>query len=258
VIAGQKLTSQLKIGLSPTGASIVKRYGLSVAGCLRQANVAWNHSGIEAFAEVLAEGKGNLLCEIGSVVVHGEEDTLNAEVRIEGCANTFERGNELGDAFQGEVLSLHGDDEGVGGHQDIEGEEVECGRAVKDNQVEVILDGLEGMAEAKRAIRGASQLDIGAGKVLGAWKEPEQIDFGGQNDLNGGSVAHQDVIDGVSVVIPLNPDTGSSVGLRVAVGEKDFEPFKSEAGSEVDRRSGFADSALLIDNAEYSSHGDQE
>jgi hypothetical protein len=84
VIAGQELPGQLKIGLGTAGARIVERYRLSVAWRFCQANVARDHSDIEPFAEVLPEGKGNLLREIGSVVVHGEEDAFNAEVWIEG------------------------------------------------------------------------------------------------------------------------------------------------------------------------------
>jgi hypothetical protein len=86
-------------------------------------------------------------------------------VGIEGGANAFEGGDELGDAFEGEVLGLHGNDQGVGGDQDVEREQVERRRAVENHQVEAGLNGLR-RAQAKCAIVGGGQLDVGAGEVL--------------------------------------------------------------------------------------------
>ena len=88
---------------------------------------------IEALAEVLAQGLGDLLGEVGAVVVHGEQDAFDGDGGIEGRANPLEIGDELGDALEGEVLGLHGNDQGVGGDQSVEGQQVERGRAVQDH-----------------------------------------------------------------------------------------------------------------------------
>ena len=140
-------------------------------------------------------------------------------------------------------------------HQDVEGEQVECRRAIEDDQVEAGLDGAECVAQAEGAVAGCGQLDVGAGKVLGAGQQGEGLDLGGQNDLLGGRVAHEDVIDGMAVVIALEAEAGGAVGLGVAVDKEDFEAFESEAGSKVDGSGGFANSALLVDNAENLTHG---
>jgi hypothetical protein len=62
----------------------------------------------------------------------------------------------------------------------------------------------------------------------------------------------------MTVVIALKTETGSGVGLRIAVDEQGFEPFERDAGGEIDGSSSFANPALLIHNAEYFSHGNQE
>jgi hypothetical protein len=59
----------------------------------------------------------------------------------------------------------------------------------------------------------------------------------------------------VAIVVALEAETRGAVCLGVAIDQKNFEAFKSEAGGEVNGSGGFADSALLVDNAEYLSHG---
>jgi hypothetical protein len=86
----------------------------------------------------------------------------------------------------------------------------------------------------------------------------ELRDLSGENDLLGGGFAHEDVVDGVTVVVPDETEAGGAIGLRVAIDEKDLEAFESEACGEVNRSGGFANSALLVDNAENLSHGNQE
>ena len=71
-----------------------------------------------------------------------------ASVGVEGLGDAIEGGHQLGDAFEGEVLGLHGDEEAVGGDEGVEGEEVERGRAVEQDEGVLGADGLEGFAEA--------------------------------------------------------------------------------------------------------------
>jgi hypothetical protein len=62
----------------------------------------------------------------------------------------------------------------------------------------------------------------------------------------------------MTVVIALKTEAGCGVGLRIAVDEQSLQPFKRNAGSEIDGSRGFANPALLVHNAEYLSHGNQE
>ena len=73
-----------------------------------------------------------------------------------------------------------------------------------------------------------------------------------------GAVAHEHVVDGMAIVVALEAEAGGGVGLGVAVDQEDLEAFESEACGEIDGCGGFADSALLVDNAENLSHGNQE
>ena len=187
LIAGEKLAGQLEIGLGSAGAGIVEGDGLAVAGRLSQANVARNHGAIEPLAEVLAQGLGHLLGQVGAVVVHGEQNAFDGDVGIEGGADAFESGDELGDAFEGEVLGLHGNDEGVGGGEDVEGEQVERRRAIQDDQVEVCPESGSRAWRRRRARSLAAASSILAPvRFFEPGRSERQIDFGGENDLLGG------------------------------------------------------------------------
>ena len=88
---------------------------------------------VEQLAEEGLEFAGDSLGEVGAVVEHGEDDAFDEEAGIEGLADALDGVEQLADAFEGEVLGLHGDEDGVGGDQGVEGEQVERGRAVEDD-----------------------------------------------------------------------------------------------------------------------------
>ena len=80
----------------------------------------------------------DLASEIGSVIVHGEEDTLDLKWLIEGAFDAVDSVHELGDAFQSEELALDRDQDAVGGDQSVQREQIEGGWAVDDDVVEAI------------------------------------------------------------------------------------------------------------------------
>ena len=52
----------------------------------------------------------------------------------------IDRGDELGQALEGVVLALEGDQHGVRGRECIDGEETERGRAIDEDVVEPVCD----------------------------------------------------------------------------------------------------------------------
>ena len=62
----------------------------------------------------------------------------------------------------------------------------------------------------------------------------------------------------MAVIVALEAESGGSVGLGIAVDKEGLEAFERQAGSEVDGCGGFANSALLVDNAEYLAHCNQD
>ena len=196
----------------------------------------------------------DLLGEVGAVVVHGEEDTFEGQARVEGLGDAVERGHELGYAFEGEVFGLHGDEEAVGSDQGVEGEEIESRRAVEQDEWVVGADRGEGFAELEFAIFERDELNRGADEVFAARNELEGIDFGREKGFGDGGVAEEDVVDAEAGVFAVfcasEAETSGGVGLGVAVNEQGGEAFEGDGGREIDRGSGFTDSAFLVDDSD--------
>lgn len=67
----------------------------------------------DVVAEELAEVGLHLPREVGAIVVHRKEDTLQLEWLIEGLSDTFDSIHELRDSLESEELALDGDEDGV-------------------------------------------------------------------------------------------------------------------------------------------------
>ena len=97
----------------------------------------------------------------------------------------------------------HGDEEAVGGDEGVEGEEVECRGAVEEDEGIVGANGGEGVAETIFAAILSDELDVGPDEVLGAGDEGEVGDVGGDDDLVGGCVVHEEVVDAEAGLFPV-------------------------------------------------------
>ena len=138
---------------------IVDDGGLAVAGRFGESDVARDRRLAHEVAEEAAELGGNGLRQVGALVEHGEDDAFDGESGVELDPDAVDGVEQLGDAFEGEVLGLHRDEDGVGRDQGVEGEEVEGRRAVEDDELEAVADGLEGVAEAILAsVEGESSM----------------------------------------------------------------------------------------------------
>lgn len=65
---------------------------------------------------------GDLGGEVGSAVIHGQEDTFEFEIRVEVVADEIERGEQLGQPLQGVVLALQRDEHRSGRRQGVHGQ----------------------------------------------------------------------------------------------------------------------------------------
>ncbi len=142
-----------------------------MAGGFGKTNIARNCRFEELVVEEGLKILRYLLREVGAVVVHGEENAFENEARIEGLADTVKGAHELGDALEGEVLGLHGDQEAVGGDERVQGEEIERGGAVEEDEGVVGADGLDGVAELEFAAVEGDELYGGSDEVFAAGNE---------------------------------------------------------------------------------------
>ncbi len=169
---------------------------------------------------------------------------------VEGLGDAVEGGHELGDAFEGEVLGLHGDEEAVGGDQRVEGEEVEGRRAVEEDEGVVGADGLEGVAEAEFAAFGVTSSMLAPMRFLLPGMSLRVAISVARSASAAVVCAEEEVVDAETGFVAGEAEASGGVGLGVAVDEEGGKAFEGEGGGEVDGGGGFADSTLLVDDGD--------
>ncbi len=252
--AVDELLGQLQVGFGAAGVGIVDDGGLSVAGRFGETDVARDRGLAHEVAEEAAKLGGNGLRQVGAVVEHGEDDAFDGETAVELDPDAVDGIEQLGDAFEGEVLGLHRDENGVGRDQGVEGEEVERRGAVEDDELEAVADGLEGATEAILPGVEGDELDVGAEEIFVGRDDGEEVELGGLESVGSSEVAHQDLVGVGTVRVAEEAEAAGSVGLWVAVDQEGWGLVRGERGGEVDGGGRLADAALLVGDRDDSSH----
>ena len=82
--------------------------------------------------------RADLLAEVRALVVHRQQHAVDVERRVERGAHAAQRDDEVGEAFEREVLAVQRDEHGVGGDEGVEREQAERRRAVDEDVVEAV------------------------------------------------------------------------------------------------------------------------
>jgi hypothetical protein len=201
---------------------------LAKAGSLGEANAPWDDGAEDLVAEELPEILSYLAREIGTVVVHGEENAFDTEGTFKCLPDAVDGVHELGNALQGKKFALNRDKHGIGGNQGIEGEEVQGRGAVYEDVVIAGADGTEAVCQAELTSFGGDQLDVGPDQVFVGWSQIETREGSLHDDGAQSRVTEECVVEGGHFRSLDDPKSGSGVALWVSVDEKDAEIVRSE------------------------------
>jgi hypothetical protein len=248
------LFGKFHVAFGSARLGIVEESRFAMAGGFGETNVAGNRRLVEKLAKEVLELGGYALGKVGAVVIHGEDDAFHEKAGIQGLADALDGVEEFTDAFEGEILGLHGHEYGIGGDKGIQRKKVERRRTVEDDDLELLANLLEGVAEAVFAIFGVDQLNIGSDEVLGRGNHLELFDGGGLKELWGFEVSHEQGVGALAVGILLKTEAGGRVGLGVAIDEEGMDAAGGEAGGEVDAGSGFPYSTFLVGDGNDPRH----
>ena len=91
---------------------------------LGNANIPRNDRVIHLIAQELANVGGDLRGQIVSRIIHRQNDAMDRERRIERALDLFDRGQELGQAFQSEEFALQGHKHAMGCRQCIDRQQI--------------------------------------------------------------------------------------------------------------------------------------
>ena len=88
-----------------------------------------------------------------------------SSVGFSARADAAQRGDEIGEPLEREVLAVERNEHGVGGDERVQREQPERRRRVDEDEVEAIAQRLEQVAQTALAIRERDELDLRAGEI---------------------------------------------------------------------------------------------
>ena len=107
LFAQQKLVGELHVCAAALADTVVRYARLSVAWRLGQAHAARYDRFVDLCTEVFLQLKRHLLRQIGSRIVHGHDDALDAQRGVQALVAHAYRRHEVGDALERVVFALH-------------------------------------------------------------------------------------------------------------------------------------------------------
>jgi len=144
----EKLLAESLILLGPHTERIIDENGLSVAGCFTQAYVPGDVGVIEKRTKVVGDFLFYLGGEPCARVIHGEEKSLDGEVGVGDLLDAFDGVDEAAEPLESEVFALEGDENGMGGHEGVDGEYAQGRWTIKEDEGGRSGKGSEGVFES--------------------------------------------------------------------------------------------------------------
>jgi hypothetical protein len=145
---------------------VVEHYWHSVAWCFCEANISRNYCLKHLCAKKAAKVGGDLLRERGAIIVHREKNPLYREGRINCSAQSHQRIQKLGNAFQCEILALDWDEDGIACREGIQSEKVERRRTIDQHVVVARLNICHQSSQLVLAIFHVHELDRCADEIF--------------------------------------------------------------------------------------------
>src|SRR5579871_3683018 len=131
-----------------------------MAGRFGKTYVSRDGCGKQFVAEEILQLSHDLLRQVRALVKHRQDDALDREGRIELCTNALDRIEQLADSFQRKILTLHWNQNGIGGYQGIQGQQIESRRAVQNDVLESISQWHQRVAHTEFTPIGIDELQV--------------------------------------------------------------------------------------------------
>ena len=240
-------------------------YGNAVRRRLGEAHVAGHDRAIELGAEVALQLGGDVLRERVARVVHGPQQPLDLERRIEMRAHLLDGLHEIRQPLERVVLALHRDQHRVGRAKAVQREQRQRRRAVEQDEIVVARYFGDRRAhlrerfgqrvlQAHLALGQIDELDLGAREVAVGGHEIEAAGRRCDPHLGDLSFAEQHLVDGRRERTLVDARAGGRVALGIEIDEQHTPLHRAEARREVDCRRRLADAALLVRDRDDARH----
>ena len=172
------LRGEREVRFGAAGARVVGHGGQAVAGRFGEAHVARDHRAVDLVLEELAHVARHLLAEVRALVVHRQQHAFDVERRVERRAHAPHRRDEIGEAFEREVLAVQRNQDAIGGDERVQRQQAERRRRVDDDEVEFVAQWREQIRRRRRSRSGMPINSISApdrSRVAGMSDRPVEV-----------------------------------------------------------------------------------
>ena len=218
--------------------------------CLRQAHISWNDGFEDLRTKEASKVGSDLLREACPVVIHGEENAFDRERRVNRASESHQRVEQLGDALQGQVFALNGNEDRVACRQGIQGQEIEGRWAIDENVIVFVANGLECGFQPVLALVHVDEFDGGTDQILVRRNQIQSVYLGIDADTLDGLGKNEGLIERPASWILRKAESARRVSLRIAVDDEGAFFGGSKRGAQVDACGCLADAAFLIDDGD--------
>ena len=189
----------------------------------------------------------HLVRQVVTRIEHGAQQTFDFEIRVDGAANLFDGLHQRGQSLKRVVLALHRHHDGVRGHQGVQGEHVERGGAIDQNHVEVVADGLQGVAQLELTPgHHGQQPHLGGGQLLIGRHQHEPAVFHRHHGLHRRAIPEQHIATGANLSILVDSASHGGIALRIQIDQQEA-PFGSrQRGRQIHGGGCLTDASFLI------------
>jgi hypothetical protein len=110
---GQDFLCELNVSFGAARSWIIRENRLSKAGSFGETDISRDYR-----LENLVSEEGSQICldlpgQIRTIVVHGQENAFNGQLRVEGVLDSADGIHELGDPFKRKEFAENGDQQGI-------------------------------------------------------------------------------------------------------------------------------------------------
>src|SRR6266481_4103916 len=131
---GNYLLCKLDVSFCALTVHIIENNRFTKARCFRKPHIAGNQALKDLSSKKTAQVGSHLPGKAGPLVVHRQKDAFNLEARIQCAPNAHQCVQEFRDTLQGKILALDRDQDSIGGNERVQGQQVECRRAIEDDK----------------------------------------------------------------------------------------------------------------------------
>ena len=159
----------------------------------------------------------NLLCEVGPLIEHGDQNPFNLEIRVSLTADLADRFDQLRNALESEILALYGDQDAIGSDEGVDGQQIHRRRTINQNEIVIICNGAEQLAEPPLPPLHLGQLERETHQFAARGCQKQRFHFSRQKDGRNRFAKRQRMIRRVFVCIPTHSQSRGRVSLRIEI-----------------------------------------